>query len=558
MNKKKVIPLVLLPLLAIIIAAVFVRINYSKADSGNDFTISKDTLTKYSGSDSNVVIPDGVKTIGKEAFAGNNKIVSVKIPSTVKKIDYSAFSSCKNLESIIIPDSVENVGDSAFNGCEKLKNVRIGKNLSILGSGVFSNCASLEAVSIDPSNNNLCYENGVIYNSDKTILYQYLNNYPAKSYIMPNSVTTISRYSFNGCKNLKDVSLSTGLTKVPQYAFYNCDSLENVTIYSPVREISLGAFESCSNLKQVTIPISLSSIHDNAFNSCSDELTFICDKNSSINSYAVSKGIKTSTTPVYTANYSDDEIIDTENNDNNANPSNNGNDDYVVEDWINGEFTSKEEEDAVLLGNTSVVSDRVFIMYDGFKVVNGQNKKGDNSQNVATLSCINDYAFYKNEDMQYYNFDKSNNIEAIGMLSFARTNMIEIHIPDGIKTIGYGAFYHSDRLRVIDIPDSVVNIEAYAFDYTAWYKDWYNNSNDDFLIVGDGVLYSYKGNDENVIVPDGVKCISSNAFKDHSEIKSITFDNDLKVINDNAFSGCNIEEINGLPETISISDNAFK
>ena len=60
---------------------------------------------KYSAKKKHVVIPSGIKTIGRSAFSGE-LITSVTFPGTVKKIDKGAFFRCRNLKSVEIPDSV--------------------------------------------------------------------------------------------------------------------------------------------------------------------------------------------------------------------------------------------------------------------------------------------------------------------------------------------------------------------------------------------------------------------------------------------------------------------
>ena len=64
---------------------------------------------------STVVIPDGVKSIGRKAFAGCNSLVTVSIPDGVTSIGQGAFAHCENLKMITIPDSVATIGNSVFN-----------------------------------------------------------------------------------------------------------------------------------------------------------------------------------------------------------------------------------------------------------------------------------------------------------------------------------------------------------------------------------------------------------------------------------------------------------
>ena len=85
---------------------------------------------KYSAKKKHVVIPSGIKTIGRSAFSGE-LITSVTFPGTVKKIDKGAFFRCRNLKTVKIPDSVTEIGECAFANCYNLESV-------ILPAGIHS------------------------------------------------------------------------------------------------------------------------------------------------------------------------------------------------------------------------------------------------------------------------------------------------------------------------------------------------------------------------------------------------------------------------------------
>ena len=78
------------------------------------------TLSAYSGTERNVILPANIKTIGEAGFYGNKKVVSVKLQDGVENIDAFAFKDCTRLQAIEIPDSVQNIDSSAFDGCENL------------------------------------------------------------------------------------------------------------------------------------------------------------------------------------------------------------------------------------------------------------------------------------------------------------------------------------------------------------------------------------------------------------------------------------------------------
>ena len=74
----------------------------------SDFVIEDGVLKKYTGSDTHVVIPDGVKEIGYEAFR-YKKMTGVTIPASVETIGTSAFEDCYQLTDITIPGTVKTV-----------------------------------------------------------------------------------------------------------------------------------------------------------------------------------------------------------------------------------------------------------------------------------------------------------------------------------------------------------------------------------------------------------------------------------------------------------------
>ncbi|WP_297958470.1 leucine-rich repeat protein [uncultured Ruminococcus sp.] len=70
-----------------------------------------------------VTVPDGVFTIGCNAFLGCENIEKVILPATVTVIDAGAFRGMKNLKTIVFPNNLRIIGTSAFENCTELQQV---------------------------------------------------------------------------------------------------------------------------------------------------------------------------------------------------------------------------------------------------------------------------------------------------------------------------------------------------------------------------------------------------------------------------------------------------
>ena len=138
-----------------------------------------------------VIIGNGVTTIGSSAFSDCDSLTSVTIPNSVTTIGSSAFAGCFSLTSVTIGNSVTTIGHGAFYGCSSLTSVTIGNSVTEIGYYAFSGCSSLTSVTI------------------------------------PNSVTTIGYYAFSGCKNVKQITVEA--VTPPEcsiYAFYGINRNE--------------------------------------------------------------------------------------------------------------------------------------------------------------------------------------------------------------------------------------------------------------------------------------------------------------------------------------------
>jgi len=245
-----------------------------------------------------VTIPNSVTTIGSSAFKWCSGLTSVTIGNSVSSIGLDAFSSCIGLTSIIvdpdnptydsrdncnaiirktgnvlmfgcqntiIPNTVKKIDYYAFDGCSSLKSVNIPSSVTSIGFGAFNGCSGLTSMTVDIDNTKFDSRgncNAIIQTSTNTLIAGCQNT------IIPNTVTKIRDYAFDGCSTLKSIVIPNSVTSIGQSAFYDCSGLTDATISNSIKSIQWGTFYGCSSLTSVTIPNSVTTIDECAFMHC--------------------------------------------------------------------------------------------------------------------------------------------------------------------------------------------------------------------------------------------------------------------------------------------------
>ena len=256
--------------------------------------IEDGVFMEYNGQRNHVYIPDGVTSIGVNAFYECNSLETVIIPNSVTSIGDHAFSGCESLTSITIPDSVTSIGNAAFRGCKSLTSITIPNSVSEITGNPFP---GLSEIRIAEGNTTFCLINGHLVNRKSKTLIAPIGNVPIPdgvtsignsafcdckfltSVTIPNSVTSIGDCAFLRCKALTSITIPDSVTSIAQFAFSGCESLTSITIPDGVTSIGNNAFSGCESLTSITIPDSVTSIGDCAFLRCKS-LTSITIPNS--------------------------------------------------------------------------------------------------------------------------------------------------------------------------------------------------------------------------------------------------------------------------------------
>ena len=160
---------------------------------------------------SNVIIPDSVKTICRNAFKASY-VTGIHLPQGLMEIKDGAFADCKNLTSITIPESISLMGQNLFIGCEKLKAINFVNtdmtNMSLKSEDYYSSLSSLgelvipnygDITKIHSADNKLLKY--IIVSEGNTEVSLYNLNSETKSNLIgiyiPDSIKKISGYGNN-------------------------------------------------------------------------------------------------------------------------------------------------------------------------------------------------------------------------------------------------------------------------------------------------------------------------------------------------------------------------
>ena len=512
-----------------------------------------------------------VVSIGDGAFEDCDGLTKITIPDGVKYIGDHAFYGCTKVTSIELPDSVRFIG-AAFDDCRSLTSITIPRDAKFNTFPIFRGCTALKNINVDSASKNYTSENGILFSKSKSRLIAYPAGKTDSSYVVPSGTKDIWFGAFSDCANLTSVTIPSSVTSIDSDAFRNCSGLTSInvdkanknyssvngvlfnksktklilypigktdrsyTIPTGVTEIGSRAFSFCSSLTSVTIPSSVTSIGYDAFYSCSG-LTNIT--------------IPDSVTSLYRGAFSGTAYAEDKSNwENGALYIGNAlvAAKYYGDDELSGDFWLKE--------GTRIIAENVFFLCDELKSIN--------------VSSSNKY--FSSIDGVLYSKDKKT------LIAYPEGKGSSYSIPNGVTSIGDGAFYYQDGLSSVTIPNSVTSIGNYAFyNCKGLSSVTIPNSvtsigNDAFsycsgltsLTISNGVTsignyaFSYCSGLTGVTIPSSVTSIGGNAFAGCSGLTSLTITNGVRSIDYNAFGNCDKLKNVTIPSSVtSIGSSAF-
>ena len=282
--------------------------------TGNMYSYNEDDnpWNKYKSDLKQLIIEDGVTSIGYNAFDGFNGFVGdLVIPDSITSIGWYAFRDCSGFTgNLVVPNSVTYLGIGAFSGCSGFDGcLKISENIDRVTHVSFENCSGFTGDLIIPNgvegisygafsgcsgfNGKLTIPNSVkgidswafencsgftgdltIPNSVTHVGYETFKNCYGftGNLILPSNMTILGEYAFNGCSGFTgDLIIPDSVTILGEYAFNGCSGFAgDLIIPNSVVEIGNGAFSGCSGFKgDLKIPSSIAKIEDSTFANCS-------------------------------------------------------------------------------------------------------------------------------------------------------------------------------------------------------------------------------------------------------------------------------------------------
>lgn len=165
---------------------------------------------------------------------------------------------------------VTSIGDYAFEGRSDITYLSLQYSIKSIGKYAFIDCGSNMTVNIANLEAWCKMELGNEHSSPlssagKVLLYDV----ETTSISIPETVTSIGKYTFYQCKSLTSLYISGSVTSIGSSAFEDCTGLTSVTLSKGLTSIGGSSFEGCKGLTSITIPSTVTSIALNAFKDCS-------------------------------------------------------------------------------------------------------------------------------------------------------------------------------------------------------------------------------------------------------------------------------------------------
>jgi hypothetical protein len=458
------------------------------------------------GGITSVTITNNVTSIGEGTFYECSSLTSINIPGSVTIIGDDAFYGCAALALVILNEGLTRIGDRAFFNCA-ITSVNIPASVTKIGSGVFaasdtenwywggegfSGSSRLASITVDQNNQNYISVDGVLFNKTVTDLIHFPQG-KGGYYTIPNTVTKIEDYAFSYRNSLSSVTIPASVTSLGKDVFFGCLNLTTIAVDQNNQNYSSDdgvLFNKAKNelirfprgkTGSYTIPNTVKSIGRNAF-ARTGGLTSVTIPSSvtSIGETAfAATGLRTLALPNSITHIGE------------------------------GAFTDNYELEVVGLPDN-------YYAY-------GDEGKGDP---YFFYGCVNLKRFIAGRNNKHYSTVDGVLLSKDGkeLIRFPQGRQGSYTIPSTVTSVAYKAFYKTEKLTSVAIPNSVINIGDFAFD-------------------GSGITF--------LDIPNSVTKIGKYAFTRCERLASVNIPASVTSMGDFAFYHCtglkqiNAEQYNG-------------
>ena len=420
-----------------------------------------------------------------------------------------------------------------------------------------------------------------------TIYYNYINNGTelevtkgdgySGSVVIPKVVTFNNRtlyvtrigvYAFWNCGGLTSITIPNSVTSIGVQAFQHCLGLTSITIPNSVTSIGKDAFAECSGLTTITIPNSVTSIGNGAFENCSGLTTVLSriEQPFAFGGSHTFKGISDECVLIVPAGKKDA---------------------YIAAGWT----------DEVFKGGIKDVDETNFIEFADVNVkaicvanwdIDGDGELSENE--AAAVADLGD-VFHGNKEITTFNELKYfTGVKSLGTEAFmACSSLTSIEIPNSVIVIENYAFAFNPDLKSITIPTSVTSIGDCVFEGCSGLTSLYIPKNvtsigrdvfgecpslTSIIVASDNPVYDSRDNCnaiirtnnntiitacKNTLIPSSVAAIGYAAFDGTTGMTSIEIPNSITTIGFAAFAGCSGLTSIEIPNSVTtIDDYAFE
>ncbi len=466
----------------------------------DDFVITEDgDLVQYRGTDTEVVVPEGVARIGS-AFAGNKDITSIILPDSLLYIEENAFKGCSGLTKIVLPDSLEYISENSFNGCSSLTEINLPEGLTYIPVNAFYGCSSLVEINI------------------------------------PDTVLEIRTNAFNGCCKIKELVVPDNVETIQSRAFAGMCGLEKLTVpfVGRNRDVETDTYEA---------------IIGYWFDSDATYREGAC-RHTSLES--ITQEYEHATSPY---DYSHFRKTYKPRNFKDLTVTSGVLRSYALDDFgleilrVGENVELIEEYAAYNLGLTELH------LHEDAKFTeipdNTFNKNSITSvtipKNVKRIG-----AAFSNNKLTEINLNEG--LEVIGDYAFQAAKITSIDLPDSLVEIGYHSFFCCSRLEYIEFPENLKEIHGGAF-WRAGLKEIVFSESITYIQSAAFHRCPVK----KIVIPESLSDITEEIFKECEELEIVVIGGKVEEIGSAAFANCTSLETVVIPDSVnSISEDAFK